>query len=189
MSKISYDEYYQTENLFGDPYPVLLKFFAGYPPTSRVLDLGCGQGRDAIALARMGFDVTGIDISTVGIEQMNQLAQIEKLRLKGVVADVYEYDDFGDYDFVLLDSMLHFNVRDRAKETDFLKRIKSHMREGSLLVCCIQDIGQKVQLFNQAIDSEKALKRITDIRFKYVFVNQSDGHSSTSDYRMVDVEV
>lgn len=28
---VTYDKYYQTENLFGEPYPELIEFFAEYP--------------------------------------------------------------------------------------------------------------------------------------------------------------
>ena len=72
---VTYDKYYKTENLFGQPYPELLAFFTEYPKKGNVLDLGCGQGRDAIPLARLGFDVTGIDNSSVGIAQMNRIAK------------------------------------------------------------------------------------------------------------------
>ena len=58
----TYDKHYQTPNYFGEPYPELLSFFSKYKPKGHVLDLGCGQGRDAIAMARMGYKVTGVDI-------------------------------------------------------------------------------------------------------------------------------
>jgi hypothetical protein len=48
MTVTTYDKYYKTENLFGDHYPELIEFLAQYPKKRRVLDLGCGQGRDAI---------------------------------------------------------------------------------------------------------------------------------------------
>ena len=85
----SYDKYYQTESLFGEPYPELLDFFSSYPKRGKLLDLGCGQGRDAIPLARMGFEVTAIDSSSVGIAQMKQIAQNEHLPLTSIVQDVY----------------------------------------------------------------------------------------------------
>lgn len=51
--KSPYDEYYQTEDLFGAPYPELVTFFAEREQRGKVLDLGCGQGRDAIAFGRL----------------------------------------------------------------------------------------------------------------------------------------
>jgi 2-polyprenyl-3-methyl-5-hydroxy-6-metoxy-1,4-benzoquinol methylase len=128
---VSYNKYYQTENLFGDPYIELLALLSKYPKHEKVLDLGCGQGRDAIALARMGFDVTGIDNSSVGIAQMNQIAKTEQLQLNGIVADIFEFDNFTNYDFVLQDSLLHFTKKDLAKETEFIKRIISSVERNA----------------------------------------------------------
>ena len=83
---VPYDKYYQTENLFGKPYPELIEFFAEYSKRGKVLDLGCGQGRDAITLARLGYTVVGIDKSKVGVEQMNRIAEAESLTVTGKVS-------------------------------------------------------------------------------------------------------
>ena len=121
--KVEYDNYYQTENLFGAPYPELIKFYTPIKSKGKLLDLGCGQGRDAIALASMGFEVVGIDYSKVGIEQLNKIAKEKNLPLTGVVGDIYNYIDITYFEFILLDSMFHFNKRDKEKEINFLKKI------------------------------------------------------------------
>ena len=41
---------------------------AGFPAGARLLDIGCGTGREAFALHAMGFRVTGVDISEAAIE-------------------------------------------------------------------------------------------------------------------------
>ena len=174
----AYDTYYQTENLFGNPYPELIDFFSEHSEKGRVLDLGCGQGRDAIAIARLGFEVVGIDSSKIGIEQMNQMAQKEGLALKGSVADIFEFDDFDGYDFVLLDSMLHFAQKDRQKETGFVKKIITKIQKGCQLVLCIQDTGNKVRILNEAARTEIPLERSRDKKFEYVFEEGDSGHTS-----------
>jgi 2-polyprenyl-3-methyl-5-hydroxy-6-metoxy-1,4-benzoquinol methylase len=40
----------------------------GLAPGSRVLDVGCGPGRHAVALARAGMSVTGVDVSARFLE-------------------------------------------------------------------------------------------------------------------------
>ena len=143
IMKIAYDKYYQTDGLFGEPYPELIAFFANYPERGKLLDLGCGQGRDAIPLDRLGYEVTGIDQSKAGIEQMNEAARREKLKAAGIVADIYEYDGFLAFDFILLDSMFHFTKKDREKETGFIQRMIKSTRAGAVIVFCLQDNGKK----------------------------------------------
>ena len=43
------------------PSSRLLRTFASVPPANRVLDLGCGEGRHTIPLARLGFDLHACD--------------------------------------------------------------------------------------------------------------------------------
>lgn len=180
---VTYDNYYQTENLFGKPYPELINFFTQYPSRGKVLDLGCGQGRDAIAIARLGFTVIGIDHSKVGIEQMNRIADNENLPLKGNVADIFEYEDFMDYDFIVLDSMFHFTKNDLNKEVAFIKKILTHVKKGCSIIFCIQDTGKKVTILNEAINSVTSFQRIKDKKFEYIFEDQE--HKSKTDYRMI----
>ncbi len=47
----------------------------GVPAGGRVLDLACGVGRHSIELARLGYRVTGVDISPVFIERARELAK------------------------------------------------------------------------------------------------------------------
>lgn len=181
----SYNTYYQTENLFGSPYPELIEFFSEYTEKGKILDLGCGQGRDAVPLARLGFEVTGIDNSSVGIQQMTNIAQSEGLPLTGIVADIFQYDEFANYDFVLFDSMFHFTKKDIKKETGFIRKIISKVKAGCIIIFCIQDSSKKVETLNQTLDVESELHRIVEKKFEYIFEDSESGHNSKTDYKMV----
>ncbi|SDJ14986.1 class I SAM-dependent methyltransferase [Salimicrobium halophilum] len=133
MKKSSYDTHYRQTDYFGDPYPGLVEFFEAYEPKGHVLDLGCGQGRDSLSLGRLGYEVTGIDVSSVGIEQMNRAAREENLEVTGVVEDIYTCPVETKYDIVLLDSMLHFYKKDEEKETALVRRIASELKNGGVL--------------------------------------------------------
>ncbi len=52
----------------GNPNPQLVAEVAGLTP-GRALDVGCGEGADAIWLARHGWDVMATDISSVALER------------------------------------------------------------------------------------------------------------------------
>src|SRR5262249_28371673 len=53
----------------GEAQPDLIALFNEYPPAGPVLDLGCGTGDLAFALARRGLTVLGIDLAEAAIHQ------------------------------------------------------------------------------------------------------------------------
>jgi 2-polyprenyl-3-methyl-5-hydroxy-6-metoxy-1,4-benzoquinol methylase len=186
---VTYDKYYQNKNLFGDPYPELISFFRNWPIRGRLLDMGCGQGRNAIALARLGYKVTGIDISKVGIFQMNQIAENENLPINGVITDIYKFDEFEDFDFILLDNMFHFLKRDKLKETGFIKRVLEKVKLGTIIVFCVQNTGLKTQILNETIDYKAILKRIYTSDFLHEYLDTQNGHVIKAEYILTAVKV
>ena len=70
-----------------EPAPFLVEN-AGLLPKGRVLDVAMGNGRNAIYLARMGFEVEGVDVSTEAIGQALIAAQEAGVSIKAVVADL-----------------------------------------------------------------------------------------------------
>ncbi len=186
--KVEYDKYYQTENLFGEPYPELLKFYSGIKNKGKLLDLGCGQGRDSIALAKIGYDVTGVDYSKVGIEQLIQIANENDLPIKGIVGDINEFSNFDEFDFILLDSMFHFGKREKETETELLKKIFNFAKPNSLITICIQSIGNKLQILNSIISATPNLKITDREEFNYKFEDKESNHSSVTKYEMVTIK-
>ena len=69
-----------------------------------------------------------------------------------------------------------------------IQKIVSEVSVGSLVVVCIQDTGNKVELLNRAIDVEKRRKRIADRAFKYTFEDSASGHTSETEMRMIAIE-
>ncbi|MEL7530884.1 MAG: methyltransferase domain-containing protein [Bacteroidota bacterium] len=186
--RVNYDYYYQSPDLFGAAYPELVAFYEGFPLRGTLLDVGCGQGRDALVLAGMGFEVVGIDHSSVGIEQMLAAAKAAKLNLKGTVLDIYQYQAFGQYDFILLDSMFHFAKKEQLKEKEFLLRIMRRMRSEAIISVCIGNTGRKVETLLSILDGEKAFQIIQNEDFDYQFVDKENSHSSITPYKMLSLK-
>ena len=87
---------------------------AGGLPPGRALDLGAGEGRNAVWLAERGWDVTAVDFSAVGLEKGERLARERGAHVSWVVADLREHvPPAGAFDLVVL-LYLHLPARDRA---------------------------------------------------------------------------
>jgi SAM-dependent methyltransferase len=102
-----YDAFYaENPDGLGAPTQAFVDFFGGYERAGvRVLDIGCGQGRDALFIARLGHHVTGVDLSPKGVADMVQAAA--GLSVEGVVADVTTWRPEGQFDVLLIDRTLH----------------------------------------------------------------------------------
>ena len=95
---------YRQDNLAwgAAPNQFVAERLGGLPP-SRVLDLGCGQGRNAIWLAARGHEVTGVDVSDVAIARAEELAAQAGVTVSFIAADVRIWDaEPESFDLVLL---------------------------------------------------------------------------------------
>lgn len=96
--------------------------------TGRALDLGAGEGRHAVWLAALGWQVTAVDFSAVGIERGRSGAQDLGVEVDWVVADVRSWEPpaGATFDLVLL-AYLHL-------EDDVLARARGWLAPGGALV-------------------------------------------------------
>jgi len=74
----------------------------------KLLDLGCGEGRNAVYLAKHGFEVTGLDASRTGLEKMEKYAEKEGVRVKSVEADINKCDLAETFDVIFSTGTLHY---------------------------------------------------------------------------------
>src|SRR5258705_9038405 len=70
-------------------------------PGNKVLDLMCGYGRHAIALAKKDISVTAVDNLGDYINEIRQVAEKENLPIKAVQSGVVEYKTDDKFDLIL----------------------------------------------------------------------------------------
>lgn len=61
-------------------------------PSGRVLSLGEGEGRNAVYLAGLGYDVLAVDSSRVGLRKARQLAAERGVKIRTVAADLSDFE-------------------------------------------------------------------------------------------------
>lgn len=101
-------------------------FAALLPPAARVLDAGCGSGRDALALTRMGFDVTAMEASP----KLAALARAHTgLPVQVLTFDQVEWRDAFDGVWACA-SLLHVP---RAELPAAVRRLRDALRPGGVI--------------------------------------------------------
>jgi SAM-dependent methyltransferase len=61
-------------------------------PKGKILCLADGEGRNSVYLASLGYDVTAVDSSKVGLDKAQQLAEDNGVKITTLVADLADYD-------------------------------------------------------------------------------------------------
>jgi SAM-dependent methyltransferase len=84
-----------------------LRVLAGRP-LGRVLDLGAGEGSDAIRLARLGYLVDAVEVSPVAAAKIATFACQAGVQVNVAVADVASFVPDGMYDVVISNGVLHY---------------------------------------------------------------------------------
>ncbi len=118
-----WDEIYQGSavKVPVSPSTLVLESTANLPP-GQALDIGMGNGRNAVYLARKGWKVTGIDVSREAIKQAQ--AQAAKVGTT-IEANVARFEDIppyiARYDVILCMYVSHVATKNAAKIVNMLK--------------------------------------------------------------------
>ena len=80
-------------------------------PGARVLELGCGEGRDSVYFASRGFDVTAVELSRAGLRKGARLARARAVEVRWVCADAADLPVVGRFDLVYSCGAVHYVAR------------------------------------------------------------------------------
>lgn len=128
-------KYSQKNSAWGlNPNQFIVQF-SNIANPGTVIDIGVGEGRNGLFLARKGFDVTGIDLIPEAVNRFLGAAKKEKLKVKGVVADIAKYQFNENYDAVICIATLH--LAPKSKVPELIVEIKQHTKENGINVITV----------------------------------------------------
>lgn len=129
-----YDKIYEkTRDFFGHTSKQFTTLFSNLDfQSGTILDLGAGQGRDALFLAKRGYNVIALDSSKVGLEQLQERVDAEHLPIEVVHADVLGYTPPKDLDAIIADRFFHELANNTRVKV--LQRMMEHLRPGGYLL-------------------------------------------------------
>ena len=114
----------------GQPEDALVEFIdSSVVKPCRVLEIGCGNGNDAIFLAKKGFDVTAIDISKRAIEIAKERAKKANVKCNFIAEDATNLKSVsGKFDFVYDRACFHFIPE--QKRGEYVQTVKKFLING-----------------------------------------------------------
>jgi len=131
----SYESDYQKEEYFWgvEPSMMCLKVLELIPPVRpiKALDIGCGEGKDAVFLARCGYDVSAFDISEAGLEKTQRLADKARVHVRTFRANMWDYRLDEEYDVLFSSGALHYIKPELRNE--IIENYKSHVKTDGIV--------------------------------------------------------
>lgn len=150
-AKTQWDEKYSRPTfIFGkSPAQFLAENYHFIPYEGNVLDMGMGEGRNAVFLAQKGYKVTGVDISSVAVRKAAVLAQEFGVKIKGVVASMTDYKPSAPFDAIVC-----FYYVDRS----LVEKIKSWLKPGGILIYEAYTTREKAKRGKRDANDDEYLK-------------------------------
>jgi SAM-dependent methyltransferase len=130
--------YFERDEKEAEKFIQNLVHFLQPKPGSTMLDVGCGRGRHSFILAKMGFDVTGFDLSFESIEYAKQFVQKDSFGEKDNLT-FYQHDmrypfwvNYFDCAFNFFTSFGYFATR--REHDDAMRTVATSLRPGGIFV-------------------------------------------------------
>lgn len=129
-----YDSRYKTQEYYWGLVPnrICYEIMRILPPVKpyRLLDIGCGEGKDAVFLAKCGYAVTALDLSEVGLDKAKRLAEHNKVNVGFFRADILDYRPDREFDIIFSSGVFHFIPQTKRKE--LCDSLKEHTADGGI---------------------------------------------------------
>lgn len=123
------------------PNATILEFQSLFDPSWSVLDVGCGDGKNALYLAGLGFaSVDAFDLSQNAVDKLHRLAAARDARVNAWVQDLKAFAFSKPYNLVISFGTLHFVKRESWH--DFLRAAKANTNPNGIHI---------IQLFTNVV--------------------------------------
>jgi len=131
MLSVHFDNVFKrhTELFRNEPNAFLVRMAREWKP-GKAIDCGMGQGRNAVYLAQMGWDVTGYDISEEGLATARRNAEKAGVKINAV-RSTHQTFDFGKEQWDLIVMTYSFvNMQDAA----FQQKLRESLKPGGIVL-------------------------------------------------------
>jgi tellurite methyltransferase len=134
-------KYSEVNQLLGlKPKSTLVQYTNLIPKQGKVLDLGIGEGRNALYFSSLNFEVEGVDISEKAIQRCSKHAEEVGLDIKVSVGDLRNlHIQENAYSLIILSNVLNFFSE--SEVMTIMDKAKNGLIEGGLIYINVFDIN------------------------------------------------
>lgn len=127
------ERFAQDGYLFGTkPVPFLKKHAALFHKGQTVLSIAEGEGRNAVYLAQMGLDVTGVEFAPSAVKKAENLARDRNVAPRFIQSDLFDWDwPIAQYDITI---GLFFQFVGPAQRDILWRKMRAATRPGGLIM-------------------------------------------------------
>jgi len=105
-------------------------------PEDRILVIGCGSGRDLIALLRLGYRVEGLDVAPGAIVLARQMLERQGLSADLSTGSIESVALTGTFDVFVFSWFCYGYIPQTATRIEVLRKVKAHLKPGGRILIC-----------------------------------------------------
>lgn len=159
---------------------------SNYKRRYKFLELGCGSGRDLLYLASNGYDVTGIDISSVAFKKLMLKARDNFVQPRVIIGDMFDCDncfDYESFDIIFsVNTLNHFKKEDlikllgkvykiMRKKGIFLFTLASEIKEDNKISKKVTNNNYSENIFHEHYDREQIVDSVSSFDLVKISLN------------------
>lgn len=134
VSITEYEKKYDRQDYYWgiEPNRLCYEIMRLRPPVKayRVLDIGCGEGKDAVFFAKNGYIVSAFDASENGIKKARELAMQHRVNINFFQADINEYELNEEYDIIFSSGVFHYLKPNRRER--FIENLQEYTTDNGM---------------------------------------------------------
>lgn len=138
-TRIDYDRRYEGTAYYWSlrPSSTCFEVLKRIPPERplKLLDVGCGEGRNAVFFARNGYRVSAFDFSEQGVRKTQELARKAGVAINAFQADLNDFRLKEEFDIIFSTGVLH-SLYPSARD-EIMANYQLHANEGGFHVLCV----------------------------------------------------